>query len=226
MGLFPMLVLQAHPVTHSPRYTLFQRPNCTHTHTLPHLRGSQWHPSAVMLLPTRMHTESHRTTVPHNMSQVPRGHGHALPCIHTWPMRTPGTVSTNTCACSGLCSWPHCPVVCWCMFNKQPSSLSCHWDGAEHWGETHTITSCELVQPAPAHHSTILCRNHMINLSYRWAAPKRAAPGQQWLIRAASFPVGGASPSLASPTHNPPAPVQTSLPVPSVEGDGPPTHQM
>ena len=41
VGLFPMLVLQTHPVTHSPRYTLPKTQLHTHTHTLPHLPGSQ-----------------------------------------------------------------------------------------------------------------------------------------------------------------------------------------
>lgn len=83
VGLSPTLVLQTHPVTHSPRYTLPKTQLHTHTHPSSLTRLPVTPICRDMLLPTRMHTESHRTTVPHGMSQVPRGmdmHCHSFAC--------------------------------------------------------------------------------------------------------------------------------------------------
>ena len=91
-------------LSHITPETPFQRLNCTHTHT----------PFLTYQAPSDTHLQRHASPNTHafrvsqdhsaHMSQVPQGHGHVLPCIRTGPMRTPGTVSTNTRVCSGLCS--------------------------------------------------------------------------------------------------------------------------
>lgn len=58
MGLFPTLVLQTHPVTHSPRYTLPKTQLHTHTHPSSLTRLPVTPICRDTLLPTHMHTVS------------------------------------------------------------------------------------------------------------------------------------------------------------------------
>lgn len=117
VGIFPMLVLQAHPVTHNPRYTLPKTQLHTHTHT---------HPSSLTrlpvtpicrdtLLPTRMHSESHRTTVHtcprchrdmdmycHAFAQDPCGPQEQCPLTHACALGFAADPTAQWCA--GACS--------------------------------------------------------------------------------------------------------------------------
>lgn len=110
---------------------------------------------------------------------MPQEHRHTLLCIHMTPCRTQEQC-TSTHACSRTCTRRR-PLLALKWPFTQQCARKCRTAGSRI--QVAAVTALTIGRrctwSAPAHGSVIFCKNHMINLKRRWAAPTRAAPGQR-----------------------------------------------